>query len=276
MASIASGESGSALITCAILALPSTSTTTAPPGAAQTGVVGINDVGQEAGYSSLDPAGQVNQLAYVRQGSGLFSYLTLPTNVNSQATDINNADTTVGFYMPTADTSDGFILSNGQLTTLQVPGSTFTQALGENNEGQVVGFYNDANGAAHGFVYSGGLYTTVDVPGASATTINGINDAGTIVGFDTNAAGNTEGFDLSLPLLQQTDTTTGLATRQAMAAYAGPVSDLNDEFINLSPTTSTCPQPSRACSSTAARAMTRCRCPRGTTCSTAAAARTSW
>ncbi len=198
-------------------------------------LLGINDVGQEAGYSSLDPAGQVNQLAYVRQADGTFTFLTLPTNVNSQATGINNAATSVGFYMPTANTSDGFILSNGQLTTLQAPGSTFTQALGGNNEGQVVGFYNDAGGMAHGFVYSGGLYTTVDVPGASATTINGINDAGTIVGFDVNAAGNTEGFDLSLPLVQQTDTTSGLVTQQAMTAYTGPVSTLNDEFINITP-----------------------------------------
>ena len=49
-------------------------------------LLGINDVGQEAGYSSLDPAGMVNQLAYVRQPDGSFTYLNLPTNVNSQAT----------------------------------------------------------------------------------------------------------------------------------------------------------------------------------------------
>ena len=71
------------------------------------------------------------------------------------------------------------------------------------------------------------------MPGASATTINGINDAGKIVGFDVNAAGNTEGFDLSLPIVQQTDTTAGLATQQAMTAYTGPVAYLNDEFVNI-------------------------------------------
>jgi probable HAF family extracellular repeat protein len=206
------------------------------PNTAFNQLLGINDLGQEAGYSSLDPAGMVNQIAYVRQASGAFTDLALPTNVNSQATDINDQGTAVGFYMPTSTTSDGFILdASGHLTTLQAPGSTFTQALGENNEGQVVGFYNDANGAAHGFVYSGGLYTTVDAPGASNTTINGINDAGHVVGFDTDAAtGNVNGLTVALPLAHQTDVTSGAVTQQAMTAYTGPVNYLSAEFINAS------------------------------------------
>ena len=128
-----------------------TFTTEDAPGTAFNQLLGINDLGQEAGYSSMDPAGQIEQLAYVRQTNGTYTYLDnanhtllLPNNVNSQATDINNGGQVVGFFMPTATTSDGFVDDSGKLTVLQAPGSTFTQALGENNEGQVVGFYNDS------------------------------------------------------------------------------------------------------------------------------------
>jgi probable HAF family extracellular repeat protein len=210
------------------------------PNTAFNQLLGINDQGAEAGYSSLDPAGQVMQLAYVRQANGTYSYLDnanhtalLPTNVNSQATGINNAGQVVGFFMPTATTSEGFIDNGGSLTVLQAPGSTFTQALGENNQGQVVGFYNDANGNSHGFVYSGGIYTTVDQPGATSTTINGINDNGQIVGFDVDAAGNTNGLTATLPLAKVTDVTAGTNWQQALTPYNGPVPGLNDEFIDV-------------------------------------------
>jgi len=215
-------------------------TTLDAPGTNFNQLLGINDVGQEAGYASQDPAGQVMQLAYVRQANGSYKFLdnathtaVLPTNVNSQATDINNAGQVVGFFMPSTTTSDGFILDNGKLTVLQAPGSTFTQALGENNAGQVVGFYNDANGASHGFVYSGGSYTTVDVPGATATTINGINDAAQVVGFDVDAKGNTDGFTAALPVGQVTDTTTAASWQQALTPYSGPVTSLSDQFIDI-------------------------------------------
>ncbi|WP_428485180.1 hypothetical protein [Rhodopila sp.] len=185
--------------------------------------------------------GLTDQLGYF-VNNGTYNYLDnathtalLPTNVNSQATGVNNAGQVVGFFMPTAATSDGFIDNNGSLTVLSAPGSSFTQALGENNQGQVVGFYNDAKGTSHGFVYSAGNYTTVDAPNASATTINGINDAGQVVGFDVNQTGSiTAGFTSSLPEAALSDTTTGTTWQQAMTAYSGPVSYLTSEFIDIS------------------------------------------
>jgi probable HAF family extracellular repeat protein len=216
-------------------------TTLDAPGTAFNQLLSINNGGQEAGYSSLDPAGQVNQLAYVRQANGTYTYLdnaahtlNLPANANSQATGINNEGQVVGFFMPTSTTSDGFILDDGKLTVLQAPGSSFTQALGENNKGQVVGLFNDAKGATHGFVYSDGKYTTVDAPGATATTINGINDAGRIVGFDTVGA-NTNGITAKLHMADMKDTTTGKSWQQALSSYNGPVSGLSDELVDLTP-----------------------------------------
>ena len=51
-----------------------------------------------------------------------------PTNFNSQATGVNDAGSVVGFYLPTATTSVGFLDQNGVITTLDPFGSTFTQA----------------------------------------------------------------------------------------------------------------------------------------------------
>jgi probable HAF family extracellular repeat protein len=204
-------------------------------------LLGVNDTGNIVGYSSLDPAGQTMQLAYERLANGTYTLLdnaahtlVLPANVNSQATGINDGGDIVGFFMPTATTSDGFLLSNGKLTTLEFPGSTFTQALGINNRGQVSGFYNDANGATHGFTWSNGNWTSIDVPGATSTTINGINDFGQVAGFDTMGA-VTAGFEANLPVIQVADTTTNTAWQQTLTPYTGPVTYLNGEFIDINP-----------------------------------------
>ena len=199
------------------------------------------------GATSLQPREvstkrRTENLAYIyQQTTGTFTYLDnathtgdLPANVNSQATGIDNAGDVVGFYLPTATTSDGFLIKSGTTTpiTLQFPGSTFTQALGINDEGQVVGFYNDAGGVTHGFIWSNGNWTSVDAPGASATTINGINDAGHTVGFDTVGTA-TDGFEVNLPLAQVTDTSTMTKWQQALTPYTGPVSYLTNEFIDI-------------------------------------------
>ena len=213
------------------------------PGTNFNQLLGINDAGQEAGYSSMDTAGLVDQLAYLRQANGTYTLIDnathtadLPTNVNSQATGVDDAGDVVGFFLPTTATSDGFLLTHGSTkpTLLQFPGSTFTQALGINNVGQVVGFYNDGNGNAHGFIWSNGNWTTVDAPGASMTTVNGINDKGQIVGFDTAGAA-TSGFVVNVPVALATDTTSHTTWQQALSPYTGPLSYLSDEFIDVNP-----------------------------------------
>lgn len=208
-------------------------------------LLGVNDKNAVAGYSSLDPAGQINQLAYVfnATGNGTFKLLDnaahtliLPANVNSQATGIDNAGDVVGFYLPTAMTSNGYLLLAGSSTpiTLQFPGSTFTQALGINNQGQVTGFYNDSANKTHGFIWSNDNWTSIDVPGASATTINSINDSGHIVGFDTVGT-ETDGFRSNAPFAQATDNTTNKNWQQALSPYTGPVTGIDNEFVDITP-----------------------------------------
>jgi probable HAF family extracellular repeat protein len=87
----------------------------------------------------------------------------------------------VGYYSDAAGTH-GFLLDQGNYTTLDVPGSGFTYATGINASGQVVGFYFDAGGIGHGFLFDHASYTTLDVPGSTSTEAYGINDSGQIVG----------------------------------------------------------------------------------------------
>ena len=147
------------------------------------------------------PDGATLQKAYTVSGGPAFASpvftdinALLPANFNSQATGVNDAGTVVGFYLPTAATSVGFLDQGGMITPIDPFGSTFTQALGINNNGEIVGFEVDAMGAQHGYVDIGGVFQAFDPPGSVNTTINGVNNLGQIVGFFTDANDNTIGF----------------------------------------------------------------------------------
>jgi uncharacterized membrane protein len=92
---------------------------------------------------------------------------------------------------------EGFVIEEGQFTSLLVPGSTNTQAFDINPAGEIVGFYHLGTEAAlvfHGFVRSDERYVTLDFPGAMATRLRGINARGDIVGTYQLADGKNHGF----------------------------------------------------------------------------------
>jgi hypothetical protein len=168
------------------------------PGSVFNQLLGINQAGNEiAGYSSFtDPAGMTGQQAFSLKGTTYTNInALLPTNLNSQATGVNNAGTVVGFYQynSTPDFS-AFVDKAGVVTSFQFPGSIDTQALGINDLGEIVGDYVAAGGQMFGFLDNGGIFSTINPPGATASTANGINDNGTTVGFYTAANGSTIGF----------------------------------------------------------------------------------
>jgi hypothetical protein len=91
---------------------------------------------------------------------------------------INPADDIVGLYVAgtpvtgvPATTTDAFLLSKGNFTTISIPAVTFTvHPIKNNPRGDIVGGYLDANGTEHGFLLSKGRFTTIDVPGAASTS----------------------------------------------------------------------------------------------------------
>ena len=157
--------------------------------------LGINDSNTTVGYYASTQAGGTGQIAYSQSG-GVFTDINalLPVNANSQAVGIDNAGDIVGFYMPSAATSVGFLDSGGAISTVDPFGSLFTQALGISNNGEMVGFYMDGAGNQFGYVDIGGTFTTVDPFGSTNVTVNGVNDLGQIVGFYADANGDTIGF----------------------------------------------------------------------------------
>jgi PEP-CTERM motif len=179
-----------------------TFTTVDQPGTAFNQLLGINKTGTvAAGYSSTDPTGATLQKALTVSGGPSFTSpvftdinALLPANFNSQATGVNDAGSVVGFYLPTATTSIGFLDKGGVITLIDPFGSTFTQALGINNNGEIVGFEIDAMGVQHGYVDINGIPHVFDPPGSVNTTINGVNNLGQIVGFFTDNNDNTIGF----------------------------------------------------------------------------------
>jgi hypothetical protein len=170
------------------------------PGFVFNQVLGANQNGTEAaGYSSHDPAGMTGQQAFSYNGMSFTNInASLPANLNSQATGVNNASTVVGFYQyNTAGDFEAFVDKTGLISSFQFPGSIDTQALGINDLGDIVGDYVASNGDMFGFLDDSGVFSTLDPFGSTAVTANGINDAGDIVGFYTAANGNTIGFDAS-------------------------------------------------------------------------------
>jgi hypothetical protein len=120
------------------------------------------------------------------------SHMTVPGAINDQ-------DDVVGFYgIGTPTITRGYLLSNGQFSTIHVPGYTATTALGINERGDIVGRTTDAAFVTHGYILRDGAYHVLDVPGAKATNVVYINAQGDMVGQFTGADNKTRGFKMSV------------------------------------------------------------------------------
>lgn len=157
------------------------------PNSFSTEALGINNNGQIVGdYVNLN-TGQHGFIVH----NGVFHSISSPSGPSStRAMGINNFGVIVG-----SAGANGFVLRNGQFSTVRFPGSSRTQAFGINDFGTIVGTYGDATGINHGFMLKSGKYTTIDFPGASNTSIFRIDNEGDIVG-DYEMHGDVHGFTL--------------------------------------------------------------------------------
>jgi len=89
---------------------------------------------------------------------GVSQMIDPPDAVVSDARDVNPSGEIVGFFVDSANKTHGFLLREGDFTTIDFPGEDVvsTQARGINPQGDIVGFYvsKDASGVSHthGFV----------------------------------------------------------------------------------------------------------------------------
>ena len=170
-------------------------------------LLGINNSGTISGYFGSGAPGHPNQGYTIAAPYTAFVPDNLPGSVQTQATGINKAAATTGFWSPTntgGDANFGFIrwANHNGFTYLSVNNPLVSstpavnQLLGMNTHKIAAGFYNDANGNSHGYTYTvaGGVFTPVTIPGAVSSAATGINDRDLISGFFTNAEGKTIGF----------------------------------------------------------------------------------
>ena len=105
-----------------------------------------------------------------------FSTIDFPGATETDANDISNNGTIVGFYVDTLGVDHGFSLVGGSFTTIDAPNSSGTLAYGINDNGDIVGWYVDQNsGVTHGFELQGTTFTTIDPQGSIFTNCWSIN-----------------------------------------------------------------------------------------------------
>jgi len=128
-------------------------------GSTSTGTV-VNDLGHVALWSELAPdaGGQVNVHAALFDGTALIDIGTLPGDVSSYTTGMNDLDEIVGSSYSPAGEGRPFLYTGGQMLALgdlieDLPAGTASYTVnGINHGGQIAGTRIDADGVQHPFV----------------------------------------------------------------------------------------------------------------------------
>jgi hypothetical protein len=124
--------------------------------------------------------------AAAQEVAGQFVPIEVPGAAFTAARAITSDGRIVGFYGEASGRQHGFLLADGDFTTIDVPvdGARGTNAFGINARGDIVGSWLDSAGAQHGFLMSAyGGFTVIDGPGAIRTLARSINARGDIAGY---------------------------------------------------------------------------------------------
>jgi len=170
-------------------------------------LLGINDLGEIAGYFGSGAAGHPNRGYVIPPFSHAFVNENFPGSVQTQVTGLNNRGVTVGFWSSMNNASQvndnhGFVDVGGHFRTADFPTGSpavppVDQLLGVNDSNVAVGFYTDAAGNNHGYEYdiNSGRFGTVTEAGVTSLTAAAINNRGDVAGFYTNPGnGSTDAF----------------------------------------------------------------------------------
>ena len=156
------------------------------PGSVSTDAHGINSRGDIVGVFRT---GDGQSHGYLMNRDGL-SVFDVENSTGTSFMGINDHGDIVGGWCDGTITpcpaggegNRGFLLSDGQFTTIDFPRATLTQAWKINAQRDVVGVYRDTAGHFHGFLWHVGEFESIDVPGSVGTLALGINNRGEIVG----------------------------------------------------------------------------------------------
>jgi len=163
----------------------------------------INDSGQVAGTSQIDPTGDDPATRAFRFSGGTLTNLGTLGGTTSEANGINASGQVVGSSETAAGgpirafrtTANGLITAASDLGTL---GGTNSQAFGINDSGQVVGSSEIAGGAVRAFRTAAGSLidaaSDLGTLGGAFSQALGINNSGQVIGFSETAGGDLRAF----------------------------------------------------------------------------------
>jgi hypothetical protein len=162
------------------------------PGAVQTQLSGINNLGTAVGTAFMNDGSSFAFLLDKDTGTSQFSF---PGAFNTFASGINNSGIVVGASQTFGSNNfTGFKRVGNTFETIQPPGAVSTLPTAISDSGVIVGNYSDGT-TRHGFVSFNGQFQNFDFPGAASTSVNGINDRGDIVGeYRQTADSQGQGF----------------------------------------------------------------------------------
>jgi len=165
-------------------------------------ILGIDDGARIVGFfgsgSASDPSqGYVVAPPY---GQNNFRKLDYPGAADTEATDLNDTRTILGFYRDTENDIAGFVFVRGIWTNVKHPHGmpnhkSVTELLGVNNEDTAVGFYTDSSGLNEAFAYdvTTGKFRTLSPPSGNGAIATSISGRGDIVGY-LQKKGHSVGF----------------------------------------------------------------------------------
>ena len=138
------------------------------------------------GHVQKDLADLTTRHGYIMSPDGSFEYSDIPYSQHNDATP--NLKTIVGNYVTSDGIVHGYVLDNGEKTTLDFPGSILTVTYDVNPAGnRVAGFYRNSTGF-HGYVAEkqgakgAWQFRAFDVPGAAMTWVTCGNAGGQLAG----------------------------------------------------------------------------------------------
>jgi len=149
---------------------------------------GINDKGWIVGWYANSTSHNAQAFLYQE---GTFSDIGPAGSTGSQAIGINDHGDVNGNFGD-SNGSHGFLLKDGNYTTLDVPGALLTLGGGINNAGVMTEVWIDSAGNAESSRYNGKQYTTIDVPKEPDSDAGAISKSGDVV-YSWEGAGDTYG-----------------------------------------------------------------------------------
>ncbi len=172
------------------------------PGAAQTQVTGLDDVGITVGFWANQNGAN---FGFYSTGAHHFKTADYPTSKPAkpaldQLLGVNHSEIAVGFYNDSAGNAHGYTynIATHRYGKVNIAGSTSVTATAINNGDDIAGFETNSSGATVGFLQlRGGKVITLSVPNASQTQAFGINDGDVVVGtytLGTGTSATTHGF----------------------------------------------------------------------------------